>query len=151
MENKKTLKGFRDYSSFEYSKRLARWEYEVSTFNGDGLEDEQHKIMKYIMSTNLRWRFSLTAILTAMDGVYLQLACIRKELGASRAAIDTMVNELEEAGWLLVKRDKKNHRSVQASELTVKTWIKYCRWASLKSAKHDLSFHGLLVNRVHSS
>lgn len=150
MRNKQTLDNFEEFSAFEYAKRLAQWEYDVSSFDGDGLEDEQRKIKDYMASTALRWKFTLQIILAAMDDAYLPVGSIRKKLGASRAAVDTMINECEDAKWIKVKRNKQNHRSVKATELTVKSWINYSRWCSKQSLKLDLSFYGMFINRVHS-
>ena len=150
MRNKNTLDDFKEFTAFEYAKRLALWEDAVSSFDGDGLEDEQRKVINYMASTFLRWRFTILAILATMEGAYIPVGSVRKKLGASRAAVDTILNECEDAKWLKVKRNKQNYRSIKATEITVKSWINYSRWCSGQSKELDLSFYGLLLNRVHS-
>ena len=111
MKTKKEIKSFESYLQFEYAKRLAKWEIEVSIYDFEKFyvtNKDQAEIIYYMLSTNLRWAFMLHAIIAGMDSTFVTATATRKKLGASRAAVDAMIKECEEAEWITVMRNKNN-------------------------------------------
>ena len=142
MKTKRELKDFAGDLQFEYAKRLAKWEIEVSVYDFGNFyitNKDQIEIIHYMLSTNLRWTFMLHTIVAAMDSTFVTVTDTRKKLGASRAAIDTMVNECVEAEWITVKRDKKNYRHIQATEISIQTWVQFAQMNSDLSDELRLS------------
>ena len=151
MKSKKKLNDFAGDLQFEYAKRLAKWEIEVSVFDcwkSYITDKDQIEIIHYMLSTNLRWTFMLHTIVAAMDSTFVTVTDTRKKLGASRAAIDTMVNECEEAGWINVKRDKKNYRHIQATEISIQTWVRFAQMNSDLSNDLRLSQIGNVLQEI---
>ena len=134
MKNKKELKDFAGDLQFEYAKRLAKWEIEVSIHdfekNSYITNKDQIEIIHYMLSTNLRWAFMLHAIIAGMDSTFVTASDTRKKLGASRAAVDAMIKECNEAGWITVMRNKNNYRHIQATELSIQTWVQFAQMNS---------------------
>lgn len=134
MKTKKTvLNEFAGDLQFEYAKRLAKWEIEVSIYDfGKSYitDKDQIEIIHYMLSTNLRWAFMLHAIIAGMDSTFVTVSDTRKKLGASRAAVDAMIKECQEAGWITVMRNKNNYRHVQATEISIQTWVKFAQMNS---------------------
>ena len=133
MKNKKELKEFAGDLQFEYAKRLAKWEIEVSVYDYEQVyvtNKDQIEIIHYMLSTNLRWSFMLHAIIAGMDSTFVTASATRKKLGASRAAVDAMIKECEEAGWLTVMRNKNNYRHLQATEISIQMWVRFAQMNS---------------------
>lgn len=133
MKSKKEVKEFASHLQVEYAKRLAKWEIEVSVYDYEQfyITNKDHiEIIHYMLSTNLRWAFMLHAIIARMDGTFVAASATRKKLGASRAAVDAMIKECEEAEWITVVRNKNNHRHIQATELSIEMWIRFAQMNS---------------------
>ena len=137
MKSKKEIKDFAGVLQFEYAKRLAKWEIEVSVYDYEQFyitNKDQLEIIHYMLSTNLRWAFMLHAIIAGMDSTFVTASDTRKKLGASRAAVDAMIKECQEAGWITVVRNKNNYRHIQATELSIQMWVRFSQMNS------DLSY-----------
>ena len=93
-------------------------------------DKDQIEIIHYMLSTNLRWAFMLHAIIAGMDSTFVTVSDTRKKLGASRAAVDAMIKECQEAGWITVMRNKNNYRHVQATEISIQTLVKFAQMNS---------------------
>ena len=121
-----------------YARKTAEYELEV----GDGerfIECAKLKeIQAYGMSTVFRGRFMKMTIVAALRDDYVAVSTVRKRLGASRAALDVMVNECEEAGWIRVKRNKQNYRRIQATEILVENWMDYVEHVKAMTDKYKL-------------
>ena len=133
MKTKKEIKSFESYLQFEYAKRLAKWEIEVSIYDFEKFyvtNKDQAEIIYYMLSTNLRWAFMLHTIIAKMDSTFVTVSDTRKKLGASRAAVDAMIKECQEAGWITVMRNKNNYRHIQATELSIQTWVQFAQMNS---------------------
>ena len=133
MKTKKELNVFAGDLQFEYAKRLAKWEIEVSVYDYEQVyvtNKDQIEIIHYMLSTNLRWSFMLHAIIAGMDSTFVTASATRKKLGASRAAVDAMIKECEEAGWLTVMRNKNNYRHLQATEISIQMWVRFAQMNS---------------------
>lgn len=129
-----------DSLKLEYARRLAMYELEVYGTDRDKYMDAtQAKIRRYCMSTKNKRRFIMTACLAALNSEYHWVVNTRKEIGVSRAAIDTMVNDCEAANWIRVKRNKQNYRSIQATEVTLETWFNYADFVKSVSKKTGLA------------
>ena len=133
MKTKKELNVFAGDLQFEYAKRLAKWEIEVSVYDYEQIyitNKDQIEIIHYMLSTNLRWAFMLHAIIAGMDSTFVTATATRKKLGASRAAVDAMIKECEEAEWITVMRNKNNYRHIQATELSIQMWVRFAQMNS---------------------
>ena len=142
MKSKKELNEFAGDLQFEYAKRLAKWEIEVSVYDYEKFyitNKDQLEIINYMLSTNLRWAFMLHAIIAGMDSTFVTASDTRKKLGASRAAVDAMIKECNEAGWITVMRNKNNYRRIQATEISIQMWIRFAQMNSDLSNELRLS------------
>jgi len=124
-KRRKSLKESAHSLELAYARNMAEYELEVG--DGDRFIDcaKEKEIQVYGMSTVLRGRFLKMAIVAAFNDDYVTVTKVRQRLGASRAALDVMINECEDAGWIRVKRNKQNYRSIQAAEILVENWIAY--------------------------
>ena len=142
MKSKKELNEFAGDLQFEYAKRLAKWEIEVSVYDYEKFyitDKDQLEIINYMLSTNLRWAFMLHSIIAGMDSTFVTASDTRKKLGASRAAVDAMIKECKEAGWITVMRNKNNYRRIQATEISIQMWIRFAQMNSDLSNELRLS------------
>lgn len=121
-----------------YARKCAEYELEV----GDGERfidcSKEKEIQAYAMSTVLRGRFLKMAIVAAFKDDYVPVTKVRQRLGASRAALDVMINECEDAGWIRVRRNKQNYRSIQATEILLKNWMDYVDHVKAMTDKYKL-------------
>lgn len=138
LERRENLREAAHSLELAYARKTAEFELEV----GDGERfircTKQKEIQAYGMSTVLRSRFTKMAVLAAFNDDYLPVSTIRKRLGASRAALDVMINECEDAGWIRVKRNKQKHRHIQATEILVENWMTYVAHVKSMSDKYKL-------------
>ena len=124
----------------EYARRLALYEIELSE-GGRKIESTVLlKIQEYAMSTNLRRRFLMHTICAALENNFVSVSYTKKQLGPSRAAMDTMVKECEEAKWLIVRRNNQKHRSIQATDIVVKCWLGYADFVTHLANKYNLNY-----------
>ena len=84
----------------------------------------------------------------AFDGVSITPSDVVNELGISRNAVDTMVKETEEAGWITVERDQNQYRTLFAAPLMVKAYQTYAN--ALADASQEIDLAGLNSARKHA-
>ena len=103
---------------------------EITTAEGSRYIDNvtKRKIKEYSLSSQNRRKFLMYCIRAQLEDDFLSVPELIKLIGISRAGAENMVKECEEANWIIVKRCKKNRRSIQASEITVETYRDYCDW-----------------------
>ena len=103
---------------------------EIKTVEGSRFIDNvtKRKIKEYSLSSQNRRKFLMYCIRAAIEDDYLSVTNLIRLIGVSRAAAETMIKECEQAGWIIVKRDKGNRRRIQAASITVETYAEYCDW-----------------------
>jgi len=134
------LEGARSTLRLEYARRLAAYEIELSEGGRRIDSAELLKIQEYSMSTSLRRRFLMHTIVAHLDDNYANVSSTKKLLGTSRAAMDTMVKETGDAGWIHIKRNKQKHRSIQATEIVVECWLGYADFVTHLANKYNLNY-----------
>ena len=77
---------------------------------------EERKMQYYSLSSVNRRSFMMHVIRAAVENTKLLISELTFELGVSRNAVETMVRECSENGWLLVEKDGKGHKHVWAAE-----------------------------------
>ena len=137
---KHNLKEARSTLRIEYARRLASYEIELSEGERRIDSAELLKIQEYSMSTSLRRRFLMHTIVAHLDGNYADVSNTKKLLCTSRAAMDTMVKETGDAGWIHIKRNKQKHRSIQATEIVVECWLGYADFVTHLANKYNLNY-----------
>ena len=103
---------------------------EIKTVEGSRYIDNvtKRKIKEYSLSSQKRRKFLMYCIRAQLENDYLLVSDLIKLIGISRAGAETMLKECEEAGWISIKRDGRNRRKIQASDITVETYADYCDW-----------------------
>jgi DNA-binding MarR family transcriptional regulator len=130
----------------EYARKLALFEFQ--TFTGDReIGDSASKPLRdWSMSTRNKRQFFVLCTIATMHNHFYKTSKLRKLLGISRAALDTMIADCEAEGWIHVKRNKQGHRRIQATEIAVQTWLEYSNW--IKETAFDYKFHHLHASIV---
>lgn len=88
-------------------------------------DPEEKKLVDYCMSTTNRRVFSILCIKAALENEGLLPRDAVQKLGTTRATVDTMIKEMEDAGWIEVKRDDNCYRTLFAQEILLKSYIDY--------------------------
>jgi len=103
---------------------------EIKTAEGSRYVDnvEKRKIKEYSLSSQNRRKFLMYCIRAHLENDYLLVSDLIKSVGISRAGAETMIKECEEANWIKIKRNYRNQRKIQASDITVETYEDYCNW-----------------------
>lgn len=103
---------------------------EIKTAEGGRYVDnvEKRKIKEYSLSSQNRRKFLMYCIRAYLENDYLLVSDLIKSVGISRAGAETMIKECEEANWIKIKRNYRNQRKIQASDITVETYEDYCNW-----------------------
>lgn len=102
----------------------------------------------YANSTRNRHLFCMVLTRAALDGVPITPSNVAKELGISRNTIDTMIQETEEADWIIVERDHNQYRTLIAAPLMAKAYQTYAN--ALADASQELDLAGLNQARKHA-
>ena len=89
---------------------------------------EERKIQYYSLSSNNRRNFMMLVIRAALEDTKLLISELTFELGISRNAVETMVRECRENGWVHVEKDGKGHKHVWAADCLVKCYYNYSKW-----------------------
>jgi biotin operon repressor len=70
-----------------------------------------------------------------MDAEPVTPSYIVNQLGVSRNAVDTMIQECESNGWIVVDRDEREFRTMYSADLMVKAYMEYAEWVSETSTR----------------
>ena len=103
---------------------------EIKTVEGSRFIDNvtKRKIKEYSLSSQNRRKFLMYCIRAAIEDDYLTVTKLIRSIGVSRAAMETMIKECQQAEWIIIKRGKGNQRRIQAANITVETYADYCDW-----------------------
>lgn len=123
----------------EYAKRTCEFEIDLEMVSPQHENEFVNQVRAWSTSTPNRRCFLMCCTIAALDDTYMPVSTIRKRLDISRATIDTMINECEEAGWITVKRDKKGHRSLRSEDCTVECMLTYLEFLHTCVAKYDIN------------
>lgn len=124
----------------EYAKRTCELEIDLAMLKRPPHEDEcVNQVRAWGRSTPNRRCFMMCCTIAALDDTYMPVATIRKRLNISRATIDTMINECEEAGWITVKRDKRGYRSLRATDCAVESMLTYLEFLHNLVKQYDIN------------
>ena len=112
----------------EWMRKLLNIEIKIA--EGSRLIDNvtKRKIKEYSLSSQNRRKFLMYCIRAAIEDDYLTVTKLIRSIGVSRAAIETMIKECQQAEWIIIKRGKGNQRRIQAAYITVETYADYCDW-----------------------
>ena len=108
----------------------------------------QKPLRDYAMSTRNRRLFCLLMTRAKLDNSFIYPSSVAKELGISRNAIDTMIRETQEAGWITVERDQNQYRKIIGSQIMVDVYISYSNAVADFCQENDLA--GLNLARKHA-
>ena len=114
-----------DQLNKRYALALAK--LELAQHTGALRTSENVKLVNYFTSTTNRRAFGIKCVVCAINCNDCTPSNIAKELGVSMNALDTMINECEDAGWITVKRNKHNYRRVRAAKVLVDEWVSYSK------------------------
>ena len=112
----------------EWMRRLLNIEIKIA--EGSRLIDNvtKRRIKEYSLSSQNRRKFLMYCIRAAIEDDYLSVTKLIRSIGVSRAAMETMIKECQQAEWIIIKRGKGNQRRIQAAYITVETYADYCDW-----------------------
>jgi hypothetical protein len=126
-----------------YARKLI--ELELIQVNGQvynsEYEPEENTLRKYCMSTPNRRTFAILCVRAALDDIGLLPSDAVKELGATRQTVDTIITEMSDAGYIIVKRLENNHRFIFGSDALTGAYVKYA--AALADLSQDLDLNGI--------
>jgi len=109
-----------------YAARYAELEIQVhlgSVVKPDTSETKQ--MFDYFLSTPNRRIFGVICCKASLEDQPLLVTDCAKQLAISRQAINQMISECEDAGWIIVDRNEQGHRYLSASEELVFWYIEF--------------------------
>lgn len=124
----------------DYARRTCELEIDLEMLKRPPHENEcVNQVRAWATSTPKRRCFVMCCTIAALEDTYMSVATIRKRLDVSRATIDTMINECEEAGWISVKRDERGHRSLRSEDCAVECMLTYIEFLHTLVNKYDIN------------
>ena len=109
----------------QYARNVALLEIDLSSGIPESKSKEIEELRLYASSTIKRRNFILHCVVARIDNNYLLVSDSIKSIGVSRAAMDVMIKECEEAKWIFVKRNKQGHRRIQGTDIVVTSMLQY--------------------------
>jgi DNA-binding MarR family transcriptional regulator len=116
-------------------------------FNSDH-DPEEKALREYCMSTTNRRTFAILCVRASLDDIGLLPSDAVKELGATRQTVDTMITEMSDAGYIIVRRMENNHRLIFASDGLTAAYTKYA--AALADISQALDLAGVNTARKYA-
>lgn len=117
-----------------YTRKLLDLEIASTGYSRD-ISDDHEPLVNYVRSTSNRRSFCLQCIAASMDAEPVTPSYIVNQLGVSRNAVDTMIQECESNGWIVVDRDEREFRTMYSADLMVKAYMEYAEWVSETSTR----------------
>jgi hypothetical protein len=133
----KELTNASDILKLQYARNVALLEVELNKGLPKAEDEKLEQLLNYSSSTVNRRNFLLHCIVAKIDNAYITVADTRKLVVVSRAGMDVMINECEEAGWISVKRNKQGHRRLQGTDLAVRSMLHYSDHLAKLVQKYD--------------
>jgi hypothetical protein len=121
-----------------YARKLLDVELSASTFSR-GYPTDHEPLLNYVRSTNNRRVFCFYLIAASMDEEPVTPSYLVNQLGVSRNAVDTMIQECESNNWIIVDRDERDHRTMYSTDFMVEVYMDYASWISATSQELGLS------------
>lgn len=109
----------------QYARNVSLLEIDLMSGIPKSKSKDLEGVKVYYGSTIKRKLFILHCVVARIDGNYLPVSDSIKSIGVSRAAMDIMIKECEEAKWISVKRNKQGHRSIQGTDIIVTSMLQY--------------------------
>jgi len=91
----------------------------------DDLDNSQTRFLNYCLSTRVRQLFIMWCIRAEMTDARISVRDLLQKNFCSRPALDTMITECSEEGWITVSRGQHNHRHLIATDLPVRLFKDY--------------------------
>lgn len=113
-------------------------------YNSDH-DPEEKALRQYCMSTPNRRTFAILCVRASLDDIGLLPSDAVKELSATRQTVDTIITEMSEAGYIIVRRMENNRRLIFASDRLTVTYVKYA--VALADISQALDFAGVNTAR----
>jgi len=133
----KELTNASDILRLQYARNVALLEVELNKGLPKAKDEKLEQLLNYSSSTVNRRNFLLHCIVAKIDNAYITVGDTRKLVVVSRAGMDVMINECEEAGWISVKRNKQGHRRLQGTDLAVRSMLHYSDHLAKLVQKYD--------------
>lgn len=121
-----------------YTRNLLSLEVAQSSFIR-GYPDDHEPLLNYVRSTSNRRSFCLHCIIAHMDEEPVTPSYLVNQLGISRNAVDTMIQECESSQWVIVNRDERDHRTMYSTDFMVEVYTGYSLWVSEISSELGFS------------
>ena len=120
-----------------YTRKLL--DLEVASTNFSRPHSSEHEpLLNYVRSTTNRRSFCMYCIIASMDEEPITPSYIVNQLGVSRNAVDTMIQECEKNEWIIVDRDERDYRTMYSTVFMREAYMDYAEWVSKTCA--DLGF-----------
>lgn len=120
-----------------YTRKLL--DLEVASTNFSRPHSSEHEpLLNYVRSTTNRRSFCMYCIIASMDEEPITPSYIVNQLGVSRNAVDTMIQECEKNEWIIVDRDERDYRTMYSTVFMQQAYMEYAEWVSKTCA--DLGF-----------
>lgn len=148
----KELTNASDILRLQYARNVVLLEIELNRgFPKKGLpktgDEALEELLNYFWSTLNRRNFLLHCIVAKIDNAYIAVGDTRKLIDVSRAAIDIMIKECEDAKWIIVKRNRQGYRRLQGTDLAVRSILHYTDHLGKLMQKYDI--HTLVYSIGH--
>ena len=89
------------------------------------LDNSQTRFLNYCLSTRVRQLFIMWCIRAEMTDAPISVRDLLQKNFCSRPALDKMIAECSEEGWITVSRGQHNHRHLIANDLPVRLFKDY--------------------------
>ena len=117
-----------------YSRKLLDLELASTNFSRPH-SSEQKPLLNYVRSTTNRRSFCLQCIAASMDAEPVTPSYIVNQLGISRNAVDTMIQECEKNEWITVDRDERKCRTIYATVFMQQAYMEYAEWVADRASE----------------
>lgn len=123
-----TLRDTRRQLRWEWMRRNLNIEIAAAQASRVVEDNEERKMQYYSLSSANRRHFMMHVIRAALEDTKLLVSDLVYELGVSRNAVETMIKETSENGWVSIKKDGKGHKHVWAEDILVQCYYNYSKW-----------------------
>lgn len=120
-----------------YARKLLIVEIAAATFSR-GYPTDHEPLLNYVRSTINRRVFCMHCIAASMDEEPVTPSYLVNQLGMSRNAVDTMIQECESSNWIIVDRDERDYRTMYSTDFMVDVYTHYANWVSATSQELGL-------------
>lgn len=113
--------------------------------------DQSKEISEYFKSTSNRRAFGLTMVAAKLHSTPALATDVAHSIRVSRTALDKMISECEDAGWIEVTRNAHGWRYIHATQVAVDSWMSYADARRLTFAHSHLIPLSMAIEEINKA